>query len=79
MPENSVQHTELVHIVYLADLLMSRFNTCFELERINTEALSLRLETIGYSIDRFPEIVDFIPVKSLEPSPELTALSEILD
>jgi putative nucleotidyltransferase with HDIG domain len=78
MPENSVQHTELVHIVYLADLLMSRFNTSLELERINTEALSSRLKTIGFSIDRFPEIVDFIPVKSLEPSPELTLLSEIL-
>jgi putative nucleotidyltransferase with HDIG domain len=78
MPENSVQHTELVHIVYLADLLMSRFNTCFELERINAETLSSRLETIGFSIDRFPEIVDLIPVKSLEPSPELTLLSEIL-
>jgi putative nucleotidyltransferase with HDIG domain len=77
-PENSVQHSEVVHIVYLADLLMSRFNTSLELERINTEALSSRLETIGLSIDRFPEIVDFIPVKSLEPSPELTLLSEIL-
>jgi putative nucleotidyltransferase with HDIG domain len=77
-PENSVQHSELVHIVYLADFLMSRFNTSLELERINTEALSSRLEAIGFSIDRFPEIVDFIPVKSLEPSPELTLLSEIL-
>jgi putative nucleotidyltransferase with HDIG domain len=78
MPEKSVQYTTLVHIVYLADLLMSRFNTCLELERISTEALSSRLETIGFSIDRFPEIVDFIPVKSLEPSPELTLLSDIL-
>jgi putative nucleotidyltransferase with HDIG domain len=78
MPEKSVHNTELVHIVYLADLLMSRFNTCLELERINTEALVSRLETIGYSIDRFPEIVNFIPTKSLEPSPELTLLSEIV-
>jgi putative nucleotidyltransferase with HDIG domain len=78
MPENSFQHTELAHIVYLADLLMSRFNTCLELERIDTEALSSRLKTIGYSIDRFPEIVDFIPIESLKPSPELKLLSEIL-
>lgn len=74
VPENSVQHTELVHIVYLADLLMSRFNTCLELERINTEALASRLETIGFSIDSFPDIVDFIPVKSLEPSSELVLI-----
>jgi len=69
-PENTVQNTELVHIVYLADLLMSRFNPCFELERLNTEPLASRLKTIGFSIDRFPEIVDFIPTKSLELSPE---------
>jgi putative nucleotidyltransferase with HDIG domain len=70
-PENTVQNTELVHIVYLADLLMSRFNPCFELERLNTESLATGLETIGFSIDSFSEIVDFIPVKSFEASPEL--------
>jgi len=69
-PENAVQNTELVHIVYLADLLMSRFNPCFEFERLNTEPLASRLEIIGFSIDRFPDIVDFIPVKSLELSSE---------
>jgi putative nucleotidyltransferase with HDIG domain len=70
-PENTVQNTELVHIVYLADLLMSRFNPCFELERLNSESLATGLETIGFSIDSFSEIVDFIPVKSFEASPEL--------
>ena len=73
-PENTVQNTELVHVVYLADLLMSRFNPCFELERLDTELLASRLETIGFSIDRFPEIVDFIPAKSFESSPELALL-----
>jgi putative nucleotidyltransferase with HDIG domain len=73
-PENTVQNTELVHVVYLADLLMSRFNPCFELERLDTELLASRLETIGFSIDRFPEIVDFIPAKSFEASPELALL-----
>ena len=69
-PENTVQNTELVHIVYLADLLMSRFNQCFELERLNSEPLASRLETIGFSIDNFSEIVDFIPFKSFEASTE---------
>jgi putative nucleotidyltransferase with HDIG domain len=73
-PENTVQNTELVHIVYLADLLMSRFNPCLELECLNTETLASRLETIGFSIDRFPDIVDFIPVKSFEASPELALI-----
>jgi hypothetical protein len=53
---------------------MSRFHTCLELERLNTEALASRLETIGFSIDNFPEIVDFIPVKSFEASPELALI-----
>jgi hypothetical protein len=53
---------------------MSRFNPCFELERLNTESLTSRLETIGFSIDRFPEIVDFIPAKSFETSPELALI-----
>ena len=74
-PENTVQNTELVHIVYLADLLMSRFNPCFEMERLNTELLASRLETIGFSIDNFSEIVDFIPVKSFEVSPELATIN----
>jgi putative nucleotidyltransferase with HDIG domain len=75
-PENTVQNTELVHIVYLADLLISRFNTSLELERINTEILASRLQTIGFSIDRFPHIVDFIPLRSLEPSPELAPIMQ---
>jgi len=69
-PENTIQNTELVHIVYLADLLMSRFSPSLELERLNTEALASRLKTTGFSFDRFAEIVDFIPVKSLESSSE---------
>jgi putative nucleotidyltransferase with HDIG domain len=74
-PENTSQHTELAHIVYLADLLMSRFNPCFELERQNTESLASGLETMGFSIDSFPEIVDCIPINSFETSPELALIT----
>ena len=70
-PENAVQNLALTHIVYLADLLMSRFHTGFELERLNTESLSARLGTIGFTIDRFPDIVDMIPVGVFESSPEM--------
>ena len=61
-PETQVKNAELVHIVYLADLVMSRFNTRFELERINTEYLESCLKTIGLSIDQFPNVVDLVPV-----------------
>jgi putative nucleotidyltransferase with HDIG domain len=73
-PEDARQHKELVHIVYLADLLMSRFHTGLELERLNTEALAARLETIGLSISGFPAIVDLIPLEVLESSPEFALL-----
>jgi putative nucleotidyltransferase with HDIG domain len=73
-PEDAIQNTELVHIVYLADLLMSRFHPCLELERLDTKSLASRLEAIGLSNDRFPDIVDSIPVKSLEFSPELALI-----
>jgi putative nucleotidyltransferase with HDIG domain len=69
-PENAVKHYELVHIVYLADLLMSRFHTGLELERLDTETLAARLETLGFSISKFSELVDHIPMKVLETSPE---------
>ncbi len=69
-PENAIEHDELVHIVYLADLLMSRFHTGLELERLETETLAARLETIGFSISKFSELVDHIPMKVLETSPE---------
>jgi putative nucleotidyltransferase with HDIG domain len=70
-PEDAIRHLELAHTVYLADLLMSRFNTGLELERLGTETLSARLETIGLSAKRFPDIVDLIPVGVFESSPEL--------
>jgi putative nucleotidyltransferase with HDIG domain len=69
-PEDAQQHNELVHIVYLADLLMSRFHTGLELERLNTDTLAARLEAIGLSISEFPALIDHIPLKALESSPE---------
>jgi putative nucleotidyltransferase with HDIG domain len=70
-PEDAKRNLELAHTVYLADLLMSRFNTGLELERLGTEMLSSRLEALGLSVDRFPDIVDLIPVGVFESSPEL--------
>jgi putative nucleotidyltransferase with HDIG domain len=74
-PEDAQQHYELVHIVYLADLLMSRFHAGLELERLDTDTLATRLEAIGLSISEFPALVDHIPLKALESSPEF-ALGE---
>jgi putative nucleotidyltransferase with HDIG domain len=71
-PEDATRNPELTHTVYLADLLMSRFNSGLELERLGTETLSARLKAIGLSADRFADIVDLIPVGVFESSPELS-------
>jgi len=73
-PENGGQNPELTHIVYLADLIMSRFHTGLELERLSTEALSERLRAIGFSIEKFSEIVDLVPTEvfNSEPASALT-------
>jgi len=73
-PEDAQQHNALVHIVHLADLLMSRFHSGLELERLETEALAARLEAVGLSIFEFPVLVDHIPIRVLESSPELALM-----
>jgi putative nucleotidyltransferase with HDIG domain len=73
-PEKAVRHLELAHVVYLADLLMCRFRSGLELERLNTEALASRMETIGLSTDKFADMVDLIPAGVFESSPEMSIL-----
>ncbi len=73
-PENATRHKALVHIVYLADLLMSRFHTGLELERLDTESLATRLDAIGLSISEFPRLIDHIPIRVLESSPEIALM-----
>jgi putative nucleotidyltransferase with HDIG domain len=73
-PEKAIRHLELAHVVYLADLLMTRFHSGLELERLNTEALVSRMETIGLSAEKFPDIVDLIPTGVFESSLEMAIL-----
>jgi putative nucleotidyltransferase with HDIG domain len=61
----------LAILVYLADLLLSRFNVGFELERIDTSALAAYLESIDLNLDDFDHLVDLIPdvvLKSMSES-----------
>jgi len=62
-PEQAVGNLELTHLVYLADLLMSRFLVGQELERLNTDSLALRLKTLGINTEEFPKIIDSIPAQ----------------
>lgn len=60
-PERATLASELTHVVYFADLLMSRFGMGQELECLNTDNLSSRLQTIGVQTVQFPQMIDLMP------------------
>ena len=60
-PEAATEDEELVTIVYLADLLMSKFQAHHELEQIDTEKLIHRLNRLGLNPDHLPILIDLIP------------------
>ncbi|MBN2320245.1 MAG: HDOD domain-containing protein [Acidobacteria bacterium] len=64
-PEQALDDPVLTHIVYLANLLLSRFDACRELENIGTEKLVLRLRRLGLDSNSLPELIGRIPWKSL--------------
>ena len=67
-PEASAENLELVTIVYLADLLMSKFQPCYELEQIETEKLPDRLDLLGLNAGDFPALIDRIPKNIFQSS-----------
>ena len=60
-PEKAPQHTRLVHIVYLADLLMARFNTGLELEGMGGGSIEDRLHRVDLKPGDLTAIIDLIP------------------
>ena len=67
-PEHASVDPELVHVVYLADLLMSKFQAGQELGFLNNGNISSRLQKIGLIPSQFSTIVDLIPQRILEGS-----------
>jgi putative nucleotidyltransferase with HDIG domain len=57
-PEQATADPELTHLVYMADLLMSRFLVGQELERLNTNELASRLQKVGLRVEQFPMMVE---------------------
>lgn len=66
-PAESRNKDALTTIVYLADLLMSRFHTGLELERMGTGGLTDHLARIDLAAEQFSHLVDLIPGKVFEP------------
>ena len=60
-PEKAPQNSKLVHLTYLADLLMARFNTGLELERMGGGSLRDRIRRLDINTEDIPAIVDLIP------------------
>jgi putative nucleotidyltransferase with HDIG domain len=71
-PEESLNHRSLTTIVYLADLLMSRFHSGLELERIGAESLNERLAHLDLATDQLRMLVDLIPKSVFEMDAEAT-------
>lgn len=60
-PEKEETYSDLAHILYLADLLITKFHPGLEIERMDEKNLDKRLQKIGLSAERLPELVDMIP------------------
>ncbi len=71
-PEEDINNDPLTTIVYLADLLMSRFHTGLELERMGTDYLIEHLSQLDLSTGQLYDLVDLIPGKVFGPAMETT-------
>ncbi len=68
-PERDHRFAELNHIVFLANLIMSRFHAGLELEKPDTGELAPRLRAIGLTAGQLARIVDMIPLNVFEAAP----------
>jgi len=62
-PEKSEVDPELTHLVYLADLLMSRFQVGQVIECLNMEMLSQRLQRVGLQPSQFSAVIEAVSRK----------------
>jgi putative nucleotidyltransferase with HDIG domain len=60
-PQEQSEHQLLSIIVYLSDLLLSRFRIGVEIERLDTRSLQSHLAALDMDIDAFDALVDLIP------------------
>jgi len=61
-PEKAKKNKELTYIIYLADLLIEKFNTGFDLEKMQTKSFETALDHLGFKMKDLPELVDAIPI-----------------
>jgi putative nucleotidyltransferase with HDIG domain len=61
-PEQARIEPDLTLVVYLADLIMSRFMVGQEVERLSADALKSRLSRIGLSPEQIPLLIGQLPL-----------------
>ncbi len=64
-PENADGNKDLVHTVYLADLLMEKFHTGYDLEKMQAQSLGLVLDHLQLSAADIPKLIDSIPLNAM--------------
>ncbi|MEA1969122.1 MAG: HDOD domain-containing protein [Thermodesulfobacteriota bacterium] len=65
-PQKAETHNDIVSIVYIANLIMSRFNTELVLERVSTKDLKTALETLDLTLSDLPLLIDSIPLNAFK-------------
>jgi putative nucleotidyltransferase with HDIG domain len=61
-PGKAKENKDLVYIVYLADLLMEKFHTGHDLEKMQSQSIEHVLTHLGLTWADIPEIVDATPI-----------------
>ena len=64
-PEKAEGHKDLTYIVYLADLLMEKFYTGFDLEKTQTKNFEDALDYLGLTMADIPGLIDAIPINEI--------------
>ena len=68
-PDKAKINPKLTHMVYIADVLMSRFQTGLEIEKLNSGRIRQSMERIGLRLSQFPSIVDSVPNQHIGQDP----------
>jgi len=61
-PEKAENNKDLVYIVYLADFLMEKFYTGYDLEKMQSQSMGHVLDHLGLTPADIPQIIDAIPI-----------------
>ena len=65
-PEKAQSHSDLAHIIYLADLLMERFNTGLDMNKTQTRSMEASLGSLGLTLAEIPALLDRLPLTDLQ-------------